>query len=171
MIARQISRSGYHCLAFCVLALPVAGTDAKGPTELHGQTATLDPTRLPFVGIWQRSEQAVDPKVFLISPAGKVLIHLAGWAGAAGAEGPAGRWATVSDRSIQLDLRPSFGHRRLTCRWAVHGDELWLEILQSKSRTDITEPFQVLDEDRSLEGQVWRFRRNGSMGERRQPGQ
>ena len=129
------------------------GLLAQVPPEPPNRTATLAPLPLPIVGRWRRTDPAYEKEVLVVRKTGRVRI------GAPAAEVD-GLVTRLSDRKLQLDLRPPFGHQRLICRWWRDGDKLSLEILESKSKVDDRDVYRVLDADRSAQGQTWRFQRS-----------
>jgi hypothetical protein len=140
-------------LLFCLLALGAAyGWAGVMPVALD-RTATVAPLRLPLEGKWQRVDTAYEHELLIVGRGGRVLL------GESGHEASA-RCLSLSADTIQLDFDSLSGYgRRLRCRWRLQDDALLVEIVASMSRADRGAEFNVLDVDRSLLGETWRFRR------------
>jgi hypothetical protein len=132
------------CLLFSWTAIGMADVPPS-----HDLTATATPVRQSMVGRWQRVDTAYEHEVLVIGRGGQVTLDEAG-----------GRWALWSSDTVQLDFQNLSGfNRRLKCRWRLADAMLTLEIVESMSQASIGAEYHVLDIDRTVQGETWRFRR------------
>jgi hypothetical protein len=137
----------------CLVALWTCHGRADVPLEPQDRTATVAPVRLQMAGRWQRLDAAYEKEMLVVSRSGQTTF------GEQGREAT-GRCTPLSADTIQLDFRDQFDSgRRLKCRWRLQDAILTLEIVESSSQTGRDAPYYVLDADRSVVGETWRFQR------------
>jgi len=134
-------------MLLCVLVTVPSLADVV--PEPPDQTGTAPPDRRAIVGRWQRVDTAYEQEKLVVSRDGRVTFGES-----------SGRWTALSTDTIQLDFPNVSGFsRRLKCRWQLADTLLTLEIVESMSQGSAGDDYQVLDMDRSVQGETWRFKR------------